>query len=300
MSQGPDFRAFAEKKMRAVEQAVILPLRTVEDRSHAYDVRRVGNAWTRLHYDGDFHLFNPPPDLPAVSMVFVQSRDGNTVTTDPATLGGGPTDMHVIYEGLSRVAVDGVLAGARTVGMRVFFTLWHPEVVALRKSLGLPRHPAQVVLSQTGRINLDALLFNVPEVPVFLILGEQGMERWTPRVAGRPWITIVPLSSSGLRETFRRLRREHGLSRISVVGGRTVASALIDAGLAQDLCLTTSAVDGGEPGTPFYAGSEPPTLEPVVRKECGGDRFPIRFEHFAVAPRLADSINSKSTVHNEP
>lgn len=272
--------------MREVEQAVIPPLHTVEDRSHAYDVRRLGNAWTRLHYDGDFHLFDPPPDLPAVSMVFVQSRDGNTAATDPAKLGGGPTDMHVIYEGLSRVAVHGVLAGARTVGMKVFFTLWHPEVVALRKSLGLPRHPAQVVLSQTGRINLDALLFNVPEVPVFLILGEQGLQRWARRVADRPWITTVPLSSGDLGETFRRLRREHGLSRISVVGGRTVASALLDAGLAQDLCLTTSAVDGGKPGTPFYAGSEPPKLEPVVRKEGGGNRFHIRFEHFAVAPRL--------------
>lgn len=284
MSGRSDFHSFAERKTREAEQAVIPPLHTLEDRSHAYNVRQIGNAWTRLHYDGAFHLFDPPNDLPAVSMVFVQSRDGNTVTTDPATLGGGPTDMHVIYEGLSRVAVDGVLAGARTVGMKVFFTLWHPEVVSLRKSRGLPRHPAQVVLSQTGHVNLDALLFNVPEVPVFLIVGDEGIRRCERGVADRPWITLVPLGSN-LRETFRRLRGEHGLSRISVVGGRTAASALVDAGLVQDLCLTTSAHEGGQPGTAFYAGSDPPRLELIVRKEGGGDTFPISFEHLSLAAR---------------
>jgi riboflavin biosynthesis pyrimidine reductase len=192
--------------------------------------------------------------------------------------------MHVIYEGLSRVAVDGVLAGAKTVGKKVFFTLWHPEVVALRQSLGLPRHPAQLVLSQTGNVNLDALLFNVPEVPVFLILGDEGLRRVERGVADRPWITTIPLSSSGLGDTFRRLRGEYGLSRISVVGGRTAASALIDAKLVQDLCLTTSSRDGGQPGTPFYAGTSPPPLELIVRKEASGDRFPISFEHLAIGP----------------
>jgi hypothetical protein len=59
-----------------------------------------------------------------------------------------------------------VLAGAATVGKKVFFSVWHPEIVALRRELGLPRHPAQIVVSRRGHINLEAsLLFNVPEVP---------------------------------------------------------------------------------------------------------------------------------------
>ena len=48
--------------------------------------------------------------------VFVQSADGNTGARNPADLGGGETDKHLIYEGLSRVDVDGVLAGAATSG----------------------------------------------------------------------------------------------------------------------------------------------------------------------------------------
>src|SRR3712207_8639295 len=53
---------------------------------------------------------------------------------------GGATDKHVIYEGLSRVAADAVLAGAGTVrGAQLIFSVWHPELVALRSGVGLPR-----------------------------------------------------------------------------------------------------------------------------------------------------------------
>ena len=91
----------------------------------------------------------------------------------------------------------------------------------------------------------------------------------------------MPLTNDDLADAFRRLRRDHGLTRISVVGGRTVATSLVDAGLIQDLCLTTSALDGGQPNTPFYAGHRSPTLELIVRKQ-GTGATPITFEHFAV------------------
>jgi hypothetical protein len=56
----------------------------------------------------------------------------------------------------------------------------------------------------------------------------------------------------------------------------------MDAGLIQDLCLTTSAIDGGRPNTPFYAGERPPRLELIVRKRGTGEPA-ITFEHLAVA-----------------
>jgi riboflavin biosynthesis pyrimidine reductase len=278
-----DFQTFAERKTRAAEQAVIAPLITLDDRSRRYPVQRLGTDWTRRHFNGDFYLFDPPTDRPAMSLVFVQSRDGNTVVPDPATLGGGPVDFHVIYEGVSRVAADAVLAGAATVGRKVFFSVWHPKIVALRQAVGLPRHPAQVVVSREGRVNVeDSLLFNVPEVPVFLVIGAEGLRRVGPAVADRPWITVVPLAGSDLRDACRRLRADHGITRISVIGGRTVATALVDAGLIQDLWLTTSAKDGGRPNTPFYAGHHPPRLELIVGKRGTGESA-ITFEHLAVA-----------------
>ena len=283
MSRQSDFQRLVERKTRAAERAVIPPLRTTDEGPPARRLRTIGNAWTRAHYDGDYHLFDPPTGLPAMSMVFVQSRDRNTVIANPARLGGGAADTHLIYEGLSRVAADAVLAGAATVGANVFFSVWHPELVSLRRDLALPRHPAQIVMSRRGRVNLSALLFNVPDLSVFLVAGEDARRDLATGLAERPWIRVVPMSEGGVWDAFARLRLDHGLSRISVVGGRSAASALVDAGLVQDLNLTTTSHDGGEPDTPYYSGAHPPRLELIVRKHGLGDTAPITFEHFGLA-----------------
>jgi riboflavin biosynthesis pyrimidine reductase len=281
------FLEFVNRKTREAERASIPHLRTDVDRSSRWVNDAIGNAWSRQHYDGGFHLLDVPPDVPAVSLVFVQSRDGNTVTPNPEQLGGGAADTHLIYEGLTRVAADAVLAGAVTAaGTHAFFSVWHPEMVALRRECGLPRHPIQIVISNSGRVNLDALLFNVPEVPMILIAGPECREQCLTAVADRPWITVLPLASNGLREVFARLRREHGVSRISAIGGPRTASALVDAGLVQDLHLTTAAQSGGKPGTPWYVGPTRPQLETLVQKRDWSDP-PVLFEHLVIAPRTS-------------
>ena len=199
--------------------------------------------------------------------MFVQSRDGNTGSDDPSELGGGPVDRHLIYEGLSRVAADAVMAGGKTAqGEEVFFSVWHPQLVALRAELGLARHPAQIVVTGSGRVDLErGLMFNVPEVPVFILTSPDGSARLGPAVSRRPHIEIVPMPGTDLRPGFEYLRAR-GIRRISAIGGRRLASALIDQALVQDLTLTTSARPGGEPHTPFYVGKTPPSLETLVRK----------------------------------
>lgn len=274
-------RAYAERKIAEAVRADIHPLVTVEDRSAASPVHGIGNAWSRKYYDGDFHLFEPPSDRPAVSLVFVQTRDGNTGADNPGDLGGGPTDLHLIYEGLSRVAANGVLAGASTVGRTVFFTVWHPELVSLRRELGLPRHPAQIVVSNDGRIDLDSMVFNEPEVPVFMLCGAGCRTKHAAEFSRRPWITVVPMDAGGLRGAMARLRAEHGIERISAVGGRTIATALIDQRLVQDLYLTTSGIEGGDAGTPFYCGKQTQRYTTIVRKTETGTDQPMTFEHLA-------------------
>jgi riboflavin biosynthesis pyrimidine reductase len=254
---------------------------TVEDRSARYPVTPIGNDWTRAYYDGPFYLYEPPGDRPAVSLVFVQSRDGNTVADNPNDLGGGPTDKHLIYEGLSRVAANGVLAGASTVGHSVFFTVTHPQIVALRRGLGLPSHPAQIVLSEEGRIDFASRVFSTPDVPVFLLAGAACVRRCSVEVRRRPWITMVP-TNGNLVAALTTLRCEHGINRISAVGGRHTATNLVDAGLVQDIYLTTSAIKAGEPNTPWYVGPTLPRLDLIVRKKEDALEQPIVFEHFAL------------------
>jgi hypothetical protein len=59
-----------------------------------------------------------------------------------------------------------------------------------------------------------------------------------------------------------------------------VAGQLIDAGLIQDLYLTTSAKAGGEPNTPLY--SRPLEGREVVRKLGTGLDTGVVFQHLVI------------------
>ena len=280
-----DFAAYAAKKVREAEAAPIARLSTVEDRSAGFDGVHIGNAWTQEHYDGLFDLpVRTEADVPCISLCFVQSRDGNTGAANPEVLGGGPTDKHLIYEGLSRVAADGVMAGATTAeGTGTFFSVWHPQLIALRSALGLSRHPAQIVLTGRGCINLErTLLFNVPGVPVYIIASPGACERLEAAVSRRPTVELIPMHDDELRAPLVYLRQERRVGRISCIGGRATATALLDGGLVQDVCLTTTARAAGEPGTPYYVGKNQLPLQLMVRKRADDADYPITFEHFVV------------------
>ena len=281
----PDFAAFAADKAREAATARITALKTIDDRAAAFGCLQIGNSWTHAHYDGLFLLpAHARDELPCVSLCFVQSREGNTGADDPSVLGGGPTDKHLIYEGLSRVAADGVMAGAATAeGERTFFSVWHPELVALREALGLPRHPAQIVLTGRGCVDLErTLLFSVPDVPVYIIAAPGACERLEAAVSRHSSVELVPMTADDLRTPLTYLRQKRGISRISCVGGRTTATALLNVGVVQDVCLTTSDRSAGEPGTPFYVGPQKPALDIMVRKRADVPEHPITVEHFAV------------------
>jgi riboflavin biosynthesis pyrimidine reductase len=274
------FETFAARKIAEASAAEILPFANERDDPDASLVA-IGNDWTRRMFGGSFYLSPLRDDgLPTTNLVFVQSRDGNTVAKNPSTLGGGEADKHLIYEGLSRVAADAVLAGAETVrGGKIVFSTWHPELVRLRESLGLPRHPVQIAATLRG-LTLDGLLFNDPSLRVIVLTVAACSEQMTTALAERPWISLVAMPSAGdLAFAFRRLR-ELGIARVSCVGGRTLAGQLLDAGLVQDVYLTTSAKSAGEPNTPFYA--KPLAGREVVRKRGTGSDAGVRFEHLTL------------------
>ena len=291
------FEEIAASRTREAAAARIEMLATRFHRPDARDVMGIGNTWTRQHYGGDFEITAGSEGQTDVSLVFVQSRDGNTVAADPASLGGGATDKHLIYEGLSRVAADAVLAGAGSVYSTAFFSVWHPELVALRHALGLPRHPAQVVISKHGHLDFDALLFNVPGVPVFLLAGDSVIADRREWLQARPWIRPVSLVDDDLRGALDHLRVSCGIRRMSAIGGPVTASRLADAGVVQDLYLTTTSHDGGEPGTPWYVGANPPLLELVTRKEWSDRGLVVAFEHFRIVRPPSDS---QASSRNQP
>lgn len=272
------FASLAERKTAEAARADLSPYTTAFDRPPR-DGEVIGNDWTHRLFDGPFYASSAAEtDLPSASLVFVQSRDGNTGAKDPSSIGGGTTDKHLVYEGLSRVAADAVLAGAETIrGGDAVFTMWHPEIVRLRESLGLPRHPTQIVATLRGLSFDDTLLYNVPELRV-IVLTHPGYAREMERaLASRPWISpLVMQDATDLRGAFEALKKLRQ-SRISVVGGRTIARALVAANLIQDLYLTTAASPGGEPATPLF--DKPVETELIVEKHGTGPEAGVVFEH---------------------
>ena len=275
------FEEYSRRREEAALAAHIPGYRTTEDTQPA-DLVRIESAWTRALFDGPFYrsATSSVAGTPTTSLVFVESRDGNTVAADPASLGGGRTDLHLIYEGLSRIDADAVLAGASTARAKdIVFSVWHPQLVSLRLARGRSRHPAQVVVTQGGDLRLeDGLMFNEPALRVFVVTRTQSVDPIRDRLAWRPWIDVVDAGDPISFERALRYLHDHGVDVLSCVGGRRTATALLQERLVSDIYLTTAARDGGVPGTPYYDGPPLP-LERVVYKAGQGSEQGVTFEH---------------------
>ena len=278
------FEAYCRRREQAARAATIPGYITRAD-TPPPDACRLENDWSRALFDGPFYRSAVPASdgTPITSLIFVQSRDGNTGAADPSTLGGGDTDLHLIYEGLSRVDADAVMAGATTARARdIVFSVWHPQLTALRLALGHGRHPAQVVVTERAELRFeDGLMFNEPALRVFVITHTDAVQTLQNRVAAKPWIEVI---DAGQPVSFQRAFRclhGHGIRVMSCVGGRRTATALLDDQLVSDIYLTTSARDGGEPDTPFHQGSRLP-LERIVLKEGREAERGVTFEHLRI------------------
>ena len=92
---------------------------------------------------------------------------------------------------------------------------------------------------------------------------------------------------------FERLRLEEGIHRISAIGGRVTATQLVDAGLIQDIYLTTTSLEGGEPGTPWYCGTSPPRLTAITSKQWDESGSRVVFDHFSITSHRESSSESR-------
>ena len=280
------FTSFVGRKTAAAAAAEIPGYVTVESHGAGHRLSAIGNRWTIERFDGHFYESRPAdPALPAVNTVFVQSADGNTGSDTPLELGGGLTDKHLIYEGLSSVHADAIITGATTVaGGDTVMAVWHPELVALRASLGLPRYPAQVIATRSGELDIESsLLYNAPHLRVFILTNDEGAEVLRPHTSSRPWIRVLSNGPrSDLVAGLKVLRAQHDVVRVSSIGGRTMATQLIDAGVIQDIYLTTSPRPGGEPGTPFYTGTAALNTTRIVKKAGQGVEEGVVFEHLVL------------------
>ena len=117
----------------------------------------------------------------------------------------------------------------------------------------------------------------MPEIPVVVLTIADGARLMRDGLASRPWVRPVVMEQpEDLAAAFVALRA-FGIQRISAVGGRHMATQLVDAGLVQDVYLTTSPRAGGEPGTPMYP--RPLKARTLIRKRGTGRDIGVTFDH---------------------
>jgi len=296
------FEQYVQRREQEALAAALPPYETVTDRAGAH-MRRIASPWTEALFDGAFYRSASPaqPGLPIVNLVFVRSREGNTIAATPQLLGGGHTDKHLIYEGLSRVDADAVLSGATTARARsLVLSVWHPELVKLRLSLGKPRHPMQVVVTSAGDLHFDeGLMFQEPDLRACLMAPSSAVVQLRDRAAKTPWVEVIdagqPLSMRrGLQQLAAR-----GVAVVTAIGGRRTAQSLIEERTVTDLYLTTSPISAGQPDTPFYAGPDLP-VDLVVEKRGTGPETGVRFEHLRVRGAAKDEGNGLTVRLERP
>jgi len=287
----PRFDDYCRHKEEAALAASLVGFTTLAEEAGGADLLSFGNAWTRRLFDGDFHRSAGPasPDLPSVSLILSGAGEGETF---------GATVPHLLHEGLTRVDADAVLggiSGAASTNDRVC-SVWHPELVKLRAERGLPRHPVQVLVTDSCNVAFDeCLLFHEPSLQIIVVTRTSLVATAQARLRGSPWVEVMGAGDPlDLRLALTQLRAR-GVAVVSTVGGRRIASSLLDAGLVTDLYITVREPGSAASALSFYSG--PPLVRRRLLSKAGrGSEGAIRFEHLVppsvYAPGLRLGLNS--------
>jgi riboflavin biosynthesis pyrimidine reductase len=118
-----------------------------------------------------------------------------------------------------------------------------PALYRFRTDHGLSYHPRTVVYSLYGRLPLANRLFATPGIDVLVVTSQTGVVELLRRgVEDKPLSMIVePVpDAEALRRAHRRLFAEHGVRYLACEGGVTVLRALRDAGLLDEVFLTST------------------------------------------------------------
>ena len=278
------FDAYCRFKEQAALSVPLAGFTTIAEEAGGADLLSFGNAWTRQLFDGDFHRCAGPasPELPAVNLIVTQA-DGHTVPTTMAVAPVetyGTTVPHLLHEGLTRVDADAVLGGigAASTGDQIC-SVWHPELVKLRAERGLPRHPVQVLVTNSGHVEFDrCLLFQEPSLRVIVVTRDSLAASVRSRLRTRPWVSVLGAGEPlDMRSALKQLR-ERGIAVVSAIGGRRVATSLLEAGLVTDLYVTVREPGSTAAALAFYDG--PPLMRRRLLTKAGrGTEGRIRFEH---------------------
>ena len=152
-----------------------------------------------------------------------------------------------------RATADAVMSGARTVDMSAA-TLGPggAKYQRLRLKHGLREYNLRIIVSGSGSINPDAEIFKHNFSPIIILTTRRANERCLKQLRPLAEVKICGSREINFRAAFRWLREKWGVKRLLCEGGGELNSAIIRAGLLDELHLTISPK--------IFGGHTAPTL----------------------------------------
>jgi riboflavin biosynthesis pyrimidine reductase len=235
---------------------------TLHEREGADERRpRLPAELARL-YDGDLSF--PKTQPPYVIGNFVQTMDGIVSYRIPGRSGGGEIsgssaeDRFVM--GLLRSVADAVLFGSGTLhgdsGHVRTAEFVYPEAAhlyaSLREQTGRPRLPLNVVLTASGRIDLNEPTFHTDGLTVVVITTDAGAARLA--LDHEQALSDIVVRSTGAEAApspgavLKILAGEFGVRVLLHEGGPTIFGEFLRAGAIDELFLTLAPQVAGRDG----------------------------------------------------
>ncbi len=241
-------------------------LRTLIDCDEAFVESALPQKLREL-YDGNLHFRSSPAARPFVIANFVSTLDGVVSYEIKGKSGGStisgsdPADRFIM--GLLRASADAIVVGAGTLRDVSAKSLWTPEYVypdakdlyaEYRVSTQhKPEYPLLVIISGSGRLELNRAIFRTPAMRTVVITTSAGRDELSRRGAITPGSieTHALDSSSGIiapLAILQLLQSQFGVKTLLHEGGPTLFGQFLAAQAIDELFLTLSPQIAGRKG----------------------------------------------------
>jgi len=248
-------------------------VRTLIDRDQEYTGPSLPQGLREL-YDGDLQFRTPPVQRPFVVGNFVSTIDGVVSYKIKGHAGGStisgsdPVDRFIM--GLLRASADAVIVGARMVHDVSPEGLWIPEYIYPDakhlyaeyrvKALHKPEYPLVVIVSGSGKLELERAVFRTPGMRTVVITTPAGRDELARAGATKlDSVQIHALDASGGSiaplAILRLLYLQFGVRMLLHEGGPTLFGQFLAAEAVDELFMTLS---------PQIAGRQADAVRPAL------------------------------------
>ena len=234
-------------------------IRTLYERERPGNKQNLSPELSKL-YDGDLSF--PEANRPYVIANFVQTIDGIVSYQIPqrssgTEISGGSAEDRFVM-GLLRSSADAVLVGSGTLhgdaGHVRTPEFGYPGASHLyrsfRREMGKPHHPINVVLTASGRIDLNEPTFHTDGLKAVILTTEEGAERLA-HDHGRALSGTIVRSTGEKGATspgavLKILAEEFSVRLLLHEGGPTIFGEFLSTGAIDELFLTVAPQVAGQ------------------------------------------------------